>query len=140
MSHKPMVHSERAIKPATIDALHRQAHQAVDKPRSLDSLDRAAERMGAIHAAPTPIPYAAKRPTQLPGSPNLPVRRPAASGPHDAISRTPDPRREPERTPPPRAVHLARGPVGPAVSQSTAPTKYGRPAGPLPGPSSPLIS
>jgi hypothetical protein len=37
MSHKPMVHSQRPIKPATIDRLHKQTHDAVSKPKSIDT-------------------------------------------------------------------------------------------------------
>jgi hypothetical protein len=32
MSHKPMVRSERPIKPPTMDRLHKKAHDAVSKP------------------------------------------------------------------------------------------------------------
>jgi hypothetical protein len=35
---KPMLHSERPIKPSTVDRLHKAAHDAVSKaPKSIDS-------------------------------------------------------------------------------------------------------
>jgi hypothetical protein len=37
MSHKPMVRSERPIKPATLDRMHKKAHEAVSKPKSIDT-------------------------------------------------------------------------------------------------------
>ncbi len=37
MSHKPMVRSERPIKPATMDKLHKVAHAAVSRPKSIET-------------------------------------------------------------------------------------------------------
>jgi hypothetical protein len=37
MSGKPMVRSQRPLKPATVDRLHKQAHDAVSRPRSVDN-------------------------------------------------------------------------------------------------------
>jgi len=37
MSHKPTVRSERPIKPSTLDRLHEAAHDAVSRPKSIDT-------------------------------------------------------------------------------------------------------
>ena len=37
MSHNPMVRSERVIKPATMDKLHKQAHDALSRQKSIDT-------------------------------------------------------------------------------------------------------
>jgi hypothetical protein len=34
---KPMVRSERPLKPATIDRLHKQAHDAVSRPKNIST-------------------------------------------------------------------------------------------------------